>query len=92
VSTRPLSQKHLEEEVGLQEPGKVILFNDETHSFEEVITQLIKALRCSQSKAESFAWEAHSNGKAAVFVGDLPRCIEVSGILEEIQLMTQIEV
>ena len=78
--------------MGIQEPAKVILFNDDFHTFEEVITQLIKALSCAQSKAEAFAVEAHNNGKALVFSGDLHRCIEVSGILEEIQLMTQIEV
>lgn len=92
MPTRPLSQQDQDEEVGLQEPGKVILFNDDVHTFEEVIGQLIKALRCPQSKAEALALEAHQNGKAAVFAGELPRCIEVSSILEEIQLMTQIEV
>jgi hypothetical protein len=36
--------------------------------------------------------EVHTNGKAVVFGGELARCMEVSGILEEIKLMTQIEV
>jgi hypothetical protein len=36
--------------------------------------------------------EVHTNGKAVVFGGELLRCMEVSGILEEIKLMTQIEV
>ena len=61
-------------------------------AFDEVIVQLMKAIRCARGKAESLAWEVHTNGKALVYTGDLPRCIEVSGILEEIQLMMQIEV
>ncbi len=88
----PLPQQDNEEDVSEQEPAKVILFNDEVHTFDEVITQLIKATRCSGEKAEALAWEVHSRGKAVVFAGELPRCMEVSGILEEIDLMTQIEV
>jgi ATP-dependent Clp protease adapter protein ClpS len=80
-----------ESEVVTQEPAKVILFNDDVHSFDEVISQLLKALRCTQAKAEALAAEAHQNGKALVFSGELIRCMEVSAILEEIQLMTQIE-
>jgi ATP-dependent Clp protease adapter protein ClpS len=87
----PLEQPVQDEEVLIQEPAKVILFNDEIHTFDEVITQLIKATRCTESKAEALAWEVHSTGRAVVFSGELARCVEVSGILEEIKLMTQIE-
>jgi ATP-dependent Clp protease adaptor protein ClpS len=81
-----------DEEVVVQEPAKVILFNDEVHTFDEVIDQLIKATRCSTSRAEALTWEVHSTGKAVVYEGDVRKCMEVSGVLEEIQLMTQIEV
>ena len=57
-----------------------------------MIGQLIKATKCTREKAEALALEVHNNGKAIVFGGELPRCMEVSSILEEIQLMTQIEV
>lgn len=72
-------------------PAKVILFNDEWHTFDEVITQLIKATQCSQEQAENLAWEVHNNGKAVVFEGELTECLRVSSILEEIALHTQIE-
>ena len=88
----PLPQQESNEDVAEQEPVKVILFNDEVHTFDEVIGQLIKATQCTNEKAEALAWEVHTRGKAVVFVGELPRCMEVSGILEEIDLMTQIEV
>ena len=92
MQSTPLEQPEQIEEIVTQEPAKVILFNDEVHTFEEVITQLIKAIRCGQQKAESLAWEAHNSGRAIVYSGELPKCMEVSGILEEIELMTQIEV
>lgn len=92
MPTKPLEQPEELEDVVIQEPAKVILFNDDVHTFEEVITQLIKAIRCTQPKAEGLAWEVHNNGKAVVYAGEMIRCMEVSSILEEIKLMTQIEV
>jgi len=91
MTSRPLEQYEESEEVTTEEPAKVILFNDDIHSFEEVITQLMKALRCTEPHAESLALEAHTNGKAMVYTGEMVKCIEVSGILEEISLVTQIE-
>lgn len=92
MATKPFEQHEDIEEVVTLEPAKVILFNDQAHTFDEVITQLIKALKCTQSRAEALTFEAHNNGKAMVFSGDMTKCVEVSGVLEEIMLMTQIEV
>jgi ATP-dependent Clp protease adaptor protein ClpS len=92
MALSPQEEQDVSEEVTTQEPAKVILFNDDVHTFDDVIGQLIKAIRCTAEKAESLAWEVHTKGKALVFTGELTRCVEVSGILEEIQLMTQIEV
>jgi ATP-dependent Clp protease adaptor protein ClpS len=78
--------------VGIQNPAKVILFNDDVHTFDEVIEQLMKATGCGYAKAESLAWEVHNNGKAVVYEGEMAKCMQVSSVLEEIKLMTQIEV
>jgi ATP-dependent Clp protease adapter protein ClpS len=92
MTTDPLEQAGVDEEVVTQEPAKVILFNDDEHTFDEVITQLIKALKCTAQHAEELVWEVHNNGKAVVFSGEIVKCMQVSGVLEEIKLMTQIEV
>ena len=92
MELNPQEQVLDQPEAKIQEPAKVVLFNDEVHTFEEVIGQLIKATGCSESKAESLAWEVHTKGKAIVYTGELPKCIKVSAILEEIQLMTQVEI
>jgi ATP-dependent Clp protease adaptor protein ClpS len=92
MQTTPHEQHELEEVVAIQEPAKVILFNDEVHTFDEVIVQLIKAIKCTQTRAEALAWEVHNNGKALVYTGELIKCMEVSHVLEEIELLTQIEV
>ena len=71
--------------------SKVILFNDNIHTFDDVISQLIKAIGCSSERAEAYAWEVHTKGKACVFLGEIEKCLKVSAILEEIGLHTQIE-
>ena len=88
--TAPVEQE--DEDTLTQEPAKVILFNDEVHTFDEVIGQLIKAIHCDSVRAEAIAWEVHSTGKAVVYEGPMPECLKVSHILEEIALHTQIEV
>ncbi|MCW8796566.1 MAG: ATP-dependent Clp protease adaptor ClpS, partial [Chlorobium sp.] len=70
---------------------RVVLFNDEEHTFDEVILQIIKAIQCSRSKAEKHTWEVHTKGRSIVFAGPLPACLRVSSILEEIDLKTEIQ-
>lgn len=92
MTTQPLEHLGEDDEVLTEEPTKVILFNDNEHTFDEVIAQLIKALKCTSQHAESLTWDVHNQGKAVVFTGELVKCMEVSSVLEEIKLMTQIEV
>jgi len=79
----------LQIEVGVS--ARVILYNDEEHTFEEVSTQLMRATGCSSSEAEALTLTVHFKGKAMVFEGEIAPCLKVSGILEEIDLTTQVE-
>jgi len=92
AAVRPASEEHDDTDLLTKEPAKVILYNDEIHTFEEVIGQLIKALGCDTAKAEALTWEVHSKGKSFVFDGTMNECLRVSAVLEEIALHTQIEV
>lgn len=80
-----------QEEEDEETPWRVILYNDEIHTFEEVITQLIKATGCSQSEAEKLTLKVHNEGKARVFEGSFEECFRVNSILKEIQLITEIK-
>lgn len=71
--------------------AKVILFNDDWHTFDEVINQIIKATGYNYEKAEAITYEVHNKGKAIVYSGELAKCIQVSSVLEEIQLRTEIQ-
>ena len=75
----------------LSEPWRVILFNDEIHTFEEVIYQVVKATGCSLAEAEQHAWRAHFQGKTAVYDGGMDSCLKVQGVLREIALVTEIQ-
>ncbi|MDI6766711.1 MAG: ATP-dependent Clp protease adaptor ClpS [Bacteroidota bacterium] len=94
ATTNPLIEQ--EEIVGVevktQEPAKVILFNDEVHTFDEVIVQIMRATGYNLTKAEVLTWEVHNAGKAVVYQAELVKCMQVSSVLEEIELLTQIEV
>jgi ATP-dependent Clp protease adaptor protein ClpS len=79
------------EETRLDAPWRVILYNDEVHTFDEVIFQLMKATGCSLSEAKALTWKVHTEGKAAVYEGSFEECFRVQGVLREIQLITEIQ-
>lgn len=79
-----------DETTDIELSSKVVLYNDDWHTFDDVINQLIKAIKCTYEKARGFAFEVHVKGKAIVYTGSLSECLKVSGILEEIALNTQI--
>lgn len=71
-------------------PFQVILFNDDWHTFDEVILQIQKAIKCSFETARDFAFIVHVRGQAVIFSGELTKCLRVSSVLEEIALHTQV--
>ncbi len=83
-------QEDKKTEIGI--PAKVIVYDDDWHTFDEVIYQLIKALKCDLSTAEALTWEIHTKGKAVVFEGDLEEALYVQNVLEEIDLSVEVVV
>ncbi|QXD17280.1 ATP-dependent Clp protease adaptor ClpS [Rhodocaloribacter litoris] len=80
-----------ETEEHLDTPWRVILYNDDVHTFEEVILQLVKATGYSMARAEELVWKVHTEGKAAVFEGSFEECFRVQAVLNEIALVTELE-
>lgn len=89
-STSVIDQTTAGEETARGLPWCVILYNDEIHTFDEVIYQVQKATRVSLKTAFEITLEAHTMGKAVCFRGALPDCEKVVGILREIQLQVEI--
>src|SRR5690606_1208091 len=62
----------------------VVLYNDDVHSIDEVIRQVMLAANCSLPVAEAVVMKAHNVGWAVVTVTDLEEANRVAGILREI--------
>ncbi len=80
-----------EEEESVDTPWRVILYDDDIHTFDEVINQLIKALGCTVHQAEKYTLQVHNEGKSTVFEGSFEECLKVNSVLQEIQLITEIK-
>lgn len=80
-----------EEEEAIDTPWRLILYDDDIHTFDEVINQLIKALGCTVSEAEKITLAVHNEGKAVVFEGKFEECLKINSVLQEIQLITEIK-
>ncbi len=80
----------IDEDLGVALTCRVVLYNDDWHTFDEVINQIIKAVKCPFETARNLTFEVHVKGKAIVYVGDMKVCLDVSGVLQEIGLHTQI--
>jgi ATP-dependent Clp protease adaptor protein ClpS len=90
IVKKPTGEVEVEEETSIGLSNRVVLYNDDWHTFDEVIYQLIKAINCTFEKARDHAFEVHVKGKSIVFTGSMKDCLKVSSILEEIALTTQI--
>lgn len=89
--TQVIERPETSEEVRLQKPWNVLLFNDDVHSFDEVILQVQKATGCSLERAVQITWTAHTEGQAVAYTGVLERCEIVAAKLQEIRLNVRIE-
>ncbi len=78
-------------DAAVETPWSVIVFDDDIHTFEEVILQLMKAIGCSPETGYQHALTIHTEGKDCVFQGDFFECFRVQGVLKEIALVTEIE-
>ena len=75
----------------VSEPWNVILINDNWHTFDEVIVQLMKATGCSPEQASEITWQVHTQGEALCYTGPGERCEHAASILEEIELRVRLE-
>lgn len=88
-----LTRTETKEEVleAVSTPWRLVLYDDDIHTFEDVIEQLMKATGCSLSVAEDLTWQVHNNGKAIVHEGEFEECLRIDSVLKEIQLVTEIK-
>ena len=73
----------------LSGPYLVIVYNDNWHSFTDVIVQLQKATGCTFRKAHELSHRIDSFGRAVVYAGTQADCEWVAGVLREIRLQVE---
>ncbi|XP_063980844.1 E3 ubiquitin-protein ligase UBR2 isoform X2 [Diachasmimorpha longicaudata] len=59
-----------------------VLFNDETHTFEQVISTLARVIKCTQKEAIEFVTNIDRNGRAVVKCSGFQYCNEVKSDIE----------
>jgi ATP-dependent Clp protease adaptor protein ClpS len=68
----------------------VVIFNNETNSFDEVISVLMEATGCGIEEAAIEAWEAHTYGKAPVHFADRQTCTNAAALISTIGVKTEV--
>ncbi|XP_028846030.1 E3 ubiquitin-protein ligase UBR2 isoform X2 [Denticeps clupeoides] len=71
---------------GLESPERgdtyyCMLFNDEVHTYEQVIYTLQKAVNCTQKEAVSFATTVDRDGRKSVRYGDFQFCEQAKSVI-----------
>ncbi len=70
---------------------RVTLFNDDFHSIDEVVGQILKALKCELDMAVDIMLRAHTRGSATVVIADQSTADDVASVLREILLVVSVE-
>ena len=70
---------------------RLILWNDDTNTFEHVIHCLMKYLDYSESQAERIAWTVHNDGKCTVLEGSFTEVEVYRKILQQEGLSVSVE-
>jgi ATP-dependent Clp protease adapter protein ClpS len=83
---RPLAEEETGERTGVPPPWLTTLWNCDCHTFEQVASQLGKAIGCSYEEGMAIARRVHEDGRAVVRVGPRPECERVARVLAEIGL------
>jgi ATP-dependent Clp protease adaptor protein ClpS len=73
----------------IDSPYRVIVYNDDYHTFAQVEAQLQKATGCTSEKAEALSHEIDTWGRAVVYGGSQPECERVADVLREIRLQVE---
>jgi ATP-dependent Clp protease adaptor protein ClpS len=84
-------EERLEDSGGLGGgPWKTVLFNCDCHTFDAVENVVMKATRCTLSRARRISNEVHTRGSAVVYDGARERCEAVADAIGAIGLRVEV--
>ena len=89
-AVRPTTEEETGQDTDVPPPWLTLLWNCDCHTFDDVASQLVKAIGCSLDEGMAIAWRVHNDGKAVVRVGTRPECERVARVLGEIGLRASV--
>lgn len=69
---------------------KLLMYNDDIHSFPYIMACLIRFCEHEPLQAEQCAFLAHNNGKCSVKSGDFIELLEIHNNFEKVDVKTEI--
>lgn len=89
--TQTIVKPELQEDTQTAKPARVLLYNCDCHSFEEVEAQLVLATGCTLETAQQHAWTVHHEGRAVVFQETRAACEKVAVVIRSIGLQVEVD-
>jgi ATP-dependent Clp protease adapter protein ClpS len=89
IEERALPGRADQESIDIEGPYVVILYNDDHHAIDEVISQVQKATGYDIDRCVKITLEAHMRGRAIAFTGSSPDCERAANILRQIRLQVE---
>ena len=85
-------EEFLESPVDQDNPShRVILYDDDWHSLDEVVFQVQKATGYDLDRVVPIVVEAHTTGRAVCYRGARDECHRVARVLREIRLQVEVD-
>jgi ATP-dependent Clp protease adapter protein ClpS len=87
---QPVLPGHEEQnEIDIQDPYVVILYNDDYHPVDQVVSQVQKATGYDLERCIRITLEAHTRGRAIAYTGSSVECERAAAILRQIRLQVE---
>ena len=79
------------ERIGRSFERCIVVYNDDYHMFDDVVAILKAATGKTVEEVYDITLEAHMNGHAVCFSGDMEECERIADILREAGLLVEVE-
>lgn len=70
---------------------RVMLYNDEVHTRDAVVAQIIKAVGCPKENAVAIMLRASAQGRAVVTITTREHAADIARVLREIALVVEVD-
>ena len=92
MTAQPIERPHLDSStIPQHESWIVVVFNNETNTWDEVVMILMIATHCTLEEAEIETWEIDRLGKSVVHCADQDECEAVAAVIRQIGIQVEVK-